>query len=74
MEIANQSGAEFKTLVIGVQRTHRMWQQHKERRNVMLSKIKKNPQETNSEGKGARNQINKLEHNEEINIQPEKKK
>ena len=39
----------------------------------VLREIKKNPQETNSEGKGARNQINKLEHNEEINIQPEQK-
>ena len=36
-----------------------------------LSEIKKNPQETNSEGKEARIQINDLEHKEEINIQPE---
>ena len=40
---------------------------------VTLSKIKKNLQETNSEGKEARIQINDLEHREEINIQPEHK-
>ena len=38
-----------------------------------LSEIKKNLQETNSEGKEARIQINDLEHREEINIQPEQK-
>ena len=38
-----------------------------------LSKIKKNPQGTNSEGKEARVQINSLDHKEEINIQPEQK-
>ena len=38
---------------------------------VTLSKIKKNLQETNSEGKEARIQINHLEHKEEINIHPE---
>ena len=35
------------------------------------SEIKKNIQETNSEGKGTRTQINGLEQKEEINIQPE---
>ena len=34
-----------------------------------LSEIKKNPQETNSEGKEARVQINDLEH-KEVNSQP----
>ena len=38
-----------------------------------LSKIKKNLQGTNSEGKEAGIQINDLEQKEEINIQPEKK-
>ena len=39
-----------------------------------LSEIKKNPLETNSEGKEARIQINDLEQKEKINIQPEQKK
>ena len=38
---------------------------------ALLRKIKKNPQETNSEGKEAGVQSNKLEHMEEINSQPE---
>ena len=37
----------------------------------MKSKIKKNIQGTNSEGKETRTQINNLEQKEEINIQPE---
>ena len=38
---------------------------------ALRREIKKNPQETNSEGKEAGIQINDLEHKEEINIQPE---
>ena len=38
---------------------------------AMQSKIKKNIQKTNSEGKETRTQINSLEQKEEINIQPE---
>ena len=38
---------------------------------VTLSEIKKNLQGTNSEGKEAGNQINTLEHKEEISVQPE---
>ena len=38
---------------------------------LYLSKIKKNPQRTNSEGKKARVQFNDLEHKEKINIQRE---
>ena len=38
---------------------------------AILGEIKKNPQETNSEGKEARIQINNLEHKEEMSIQPE---
>ena len=37
----------------------------------MQSEIKKNIQETNSEGKETRTQINNLDQKEEINIQPE---
>ena len=40
---------------------------------VTLSKIKKNLQGTNSEGKETRTEINHLEQKEEINIQPEPK-
>ena len=40
---------------------------------VTLSKIKNNPRETNREGKEAGIQTNILEHNENINIQPEQK-
>ena len=40
---------------------------------VKLGEIKKNIQETNSERKEARIQINELEQKEEINIQPEQK-
>ena len=38
---------------------------------AMQSEIKKNTQETNSEGKETRIQINDLEQKEEINIQQE---
>ena len=40
----------------------------KEEMKVTLSEKKKNPQETNNEGKKAKIQINDLEHKEEINI------
>ena len=46
----------------------------KEEMKVTLNEIKKSPQGTNSEQKEARIQINDLEHKEEINIQPNKKK
>ena len=42
-----------------------------EKVKAMQSKIKKNIQETNSEGKENRTQTNDLELKEEINIQPE---
>ena len=38
---------------------------------ALLREIKRNPQETNSEGKEAGFQINNLEHKEEINMRPE---
>ena len=45
----------------------------KEEVKAMQSEIKKNIQGTNSEGKETKTQINDLEQNEEINIQPEQK-
>ena len=41
---------------------------------VALCEIKKNLQETNSDGEETRTQINSLEQKEEINIQPEQNK
>ena len=74
VEIANLSDAEFKTLVIRMLRDLNEYGKGiREEMKATLSEIKKNPQETNSEGKGARIQINDLEHKEEINIQPEQK-
>ena len=40
---------------------------------AIQNEIKQNIQETNSEGKESRTQINDLEQKEEINIQPEQK-
>ena len=74
MEITNLSDAEFKTLVDRMLRElTEDGNNIKEEMKVTLSKIKKNPQATNSEGKEARIQINDLEYKEEINIQPEEK-
>ena len=42
-----------------------------EKVKAMQSEIKKNTQETNSEGKETGTQINNLEQKKEINIQPE---
>ena len=77
MEISNLSDAQFKTLVI------RMLQELNEyfnsinktqaEKKVTLSEIKKNLQGTNRGVDEAENQINDLEHKEEINIQPEQK-
>ena len=71
-EIANLSDAQFKTLVIRmltvmVEYGHKI----EEKVKVMQSEIKKNVQETNSERKETRTQINSLDQKEEINIQPE---
>ena len=70
-EIANLSGAEFKTLVIRELTEH--LKSIKKKNKVTLSEIKKNLHGTNSEGKEARIQINDLEQKEEINIQPKRK-
>ena len=71
-EIDNLSDAEFKTLVIRMLRDFIEYNNNiNEEMKVTLSEIKKNLQETNSEGKEAGIQINDLAHKEEINIQPE---
>ena len=46
----------------------------REEMKATLTEINKNPQVTNSEWKEGRDQINDLEHKEEINIHPEQKK
>ena len=73
-EIANLSDAEFKTLVIKMFKELVGYGKNiKEEMKATLSEIKKNLQRTNSEGNKAGIQINDLEHEEEINIQPEQK-
>ena len=74
-EIANISGAEFKTLVIRlltemVQCSHKI----EEKVKAMQSEMKKNIQGSNSEGKETGTQINDLEQKEEINIQQNRTK
>ena len=74
MEIVNLLDAEFKTLVIRMLRELVEYVKNMRKEvKVTLSEIKKNSQETNSEGKKAGIQVNDLEHKEEINIQPEPK-
>ena len=46
----------------------------REEMKALVREIKKNPQETNSEGKEAGVQINNSEHKEEINSQPNRMK
>ena len=71
-EIATLSDAEFKTLVIRMLTEMVAYGcKIEEKVNAMQSKIKKNIQGTNSEGKETGTQINNLEQKEEINIQPE---
>ena len=71
-EIANQSDAQFKTLVIR-KLTELVEFGHKldEKMKAMLSEIKENVQGTNSDGKETGTQINGLDQKEEINSQPE---
>ena len=74
MEITNLSDVEFKTLVIRMLKELIEYGNHiKKEVKVTLSEIKKNLQETNSEGKEAGIQTDDFEHKEEINIQPEQK-
>ena len=60
VEIANLADAEFKTLVVRVLKD--LIEHGKSIREVkaLLREIKKNPQETNSEGKEPWNQISDL--------------
>ena len=71
-EIANLSDAEFKTLEIRML-TEMVEYGCKigEKVKALKSEIKKNVQGTNSEGKETRTQINSLDQEEEINIEPE---
>ena len=65
---------QFKTLVIRMLRDLMEYGKHiREEMKATLSEIKKNPQGTSSEGKEARVQINKLNHKEELNSQPDQK-
>ena len=71
-EIANLSDAQFKTLVIRMLTKMVEYGCKREGKvRAINSEIKKNIQETNSEGEETRTQINGLDHKEEINIQPE---
>ena len=68
-EIANLSDAEFKTLVIRVLTEMVEYGcKIEEKVKAKQSKMKRNEQGTNKEGKETRTQINDLELKEEINI------
>ena len=71
-DIANLSDTDFKTLVIRML-TELVEYSHKieEKVKAMKSEIKENVQETNSDGKETRTQMNDLDQKEEINTQPE---
>ena len=73
-EIANQSDAQFKTLVIRML-TEMVEYGHKieGRVKAMKSEIKKNAKGTNSDRKETRTQINSLGQKEEVNTQLEQK-
>ena len=71
-EIANLSGAQFKTLVIRML-TELTEYSHKieEKVKAMPSEIRENVQGTDSDRKKTETQINGLEQKEEIHIRPE---
>ena len=72
MAITNLLDTGFKTLVIRMPRDFIEYSKSiREEMKALLREIKKNPQETKSEGRENGIQINDLEHKEEINIQPE---
>ena len=72
-EIANLSDAQFKTLVIRkLTKLVEYGNKLDEKMEAMLSEIKENIQETNSDGKETGTQINSEDQKEERNIQPEK--
>ena len=66
MKIASLSDAEFKTLVVRMRKDFIEYSKSiREEVKTLLREIKKNPQETNSEGKEAAGiQINEVEHKE----------
>ena len=69
VELASLSDVEFKTLVIRMLKDLIEYGKSiMEGVKTILWEIKKNPQETKSEGQEAGIQINDLEHKEEINI------
>ena len=71
-EIANLADAQFKTLVIRMlTELVEYGRKLKEKMKAMLSEIKENAWETNSDRKETRTQINSLDQKEERNIQPE---
>ena len=72
-EIANLSGAQFKTLVIKTltELVEFVWKLD-EKMKPMLRETKENVQGTNSDGKETGTQINSVDQKEERNIQPEK--
>ena len=71
-EIANLSDEQFKALIIRVLTEMDEYDcKIEEEVKAMKSKMKRNIQGTNSEGKKTRTQINSLEYKEEINVQPE---
>ena len=71
-EIANLSDAQFKTLVIRMlTELVEYGSKIEEKVKAMKNEIKENIQETNSDGKETRTQINGSDQKEEINIQPE---
>ena len=75
-DIANLSDTQFKTLVIRIlQGLTGYFDKIKKTQGAMkvaLCEIKKNLQETKSDGKETRIKLNSLEHKEERNIEPEK--
>ena len=72
-EIANLSGAQFKTLVIRMlTELVQYGGKTDEKMKAMLSEITENVQGTNSDGKETGTQINGWDQKEEKNIQPEK--
>ena len=72
VEIANLSDTEFKILAVRMPKNRIEYSKGlRGEMRALLKEMKKNLQETNSEGKEDRIQINNLEHMEKINIQPE---
>ena len=71
-DIANLSGAEFKTLVIRMfTEMFEYGRKIEEKVKAMKCEIKENVQGTNSDGKEIETQIKGLEQKEEMNTQPE---